>query len=408
MRNVFRALTLVTTSLVFVSCSMQQDVTNPNADVPNDGKFLAAPQGYAKVPDEYIIVFKDSKVAKSDVEGKAKGLANKHGLKLGYTYETAIRGFSAFVPPGILKKLEDEDVIERIEEDYTISVGPVQEYGKNTGGTTPYARVTPEQLPWGVSAVWSTKYTSTTRPSTPAGKAWIIDTGIDPNHPDLNVDKTGLNKNFVIGGGQSASTWQDKNGHGTHVAGTIAAKADGFDVIGVAPGATVVAVRCLDSRGSGQYSWIIKGIDYVAGAANPTTDVCNMSLGGPTSTTLNTALTNAANKGIKFALAAGNEQSDCTNTSPAGVNGATIWTISAHTNTNTLAYFSNFGAPVDFSAPGVDVVSTRMGGGLTTMSGTSMASPHVAGILLLGPIASRGTLIGDKDAWPDPLARVAL
>lgn len=407
MRTLSRALAIIVLSLLFVSCSRQDEITTPVASVQKDGKIQAAPAGFSKVPDEYIIVFKDSKVAKNDVDGKAKGLANKHGLKIGYVYETALRGFSAFVPPGILKKLEEEDMIERIEEDFTITVAPVTEYGRTGGGATAVARVTPEQTPWGISAVAAGATISIT---TNTGKAWIIDSGIDPNHPDLNVDKVN-SRNFVIGGGQSSSTWQDKNGHGTHVAGTVAAKRDGFDVVGVAPGATVVAVRCLDSRGSGQYSWIIAGVNYVAATANGATDVCNMSLGGGLSTALNDAVTKAATgtstkPGVKFAIAAGNSNADCKDYSPASVNVTNVWTVSAHNINNVMASFSNYGFPVDCSAPGVGVTSTKMGGGLTTMDGTSMASPHVAGILLLGTLGSRGTVTGDKDVWPDPLAKV--
>lgn len=404
MRSHSRALALVVLSLLFVSCSRQDDITTPMSYVQKDGKILAAPAGFDKVPGEYIIVFKDSKVAKADVDGKAKGLANKHGLRIGHVYETALRGFSAFVPPGILKKLEEDDAIERIEEDFTISVGPVQEYAKNTGGGGAYARVTPEQTPWGISTVTQGALISVT---TNTGRAWIIDSGIDPNHPDLVVDKV-RSRNFVQGGGQTASTWQDKNGHGTHVAGTVAAKRDGFDVVGVAPGATVVAVRCLDSRGSGQYSWIIAGVNYVATNANGATDVCNMSLGGGVSTALDDAVKAASStkNTVRFALAAGNSNADCTNSSPARANGTGIFTISAHNINNVMASWSNFGAPVDYSAPGVGVVSTRIGGGITTMDGTSMASPHVAGILLVGPIGTRGTVTADKDAWPDPLAKV--
>lgn len=402
MRSLSRALALVVLSVLFVSCSRQDDITTPLSSVQEDGKILAAPAGYDKVPDEYIIVFKDSKVAKNDVEGKAKGLANKHGLRIGHVYETALRGFSAFVPPGILKKLQEEDVIEHIEEDFTITVAPVAEYGKIGGGTTAVARITPERTPWGIASVTQGAIISI---GSSTGSAWIIDSGIDPNHPDLNVDKL-RSRNFVLGGNQTAASWQDKNGHGTHVAGTIAAKRDGYDVVGVAPGAQVVAVRCLDSRGSGQWSWVVAGVNYYASAATPATDVANMSLGGPSSTALNSAISTAAGNGYRFVVAAGNSSADCSNTSPAGVNVANVYTISAHNANNVFASFSNWGVPVDFCAPGVGIESTKMGGGLTTMDGTSMASPHVAGILLLGPIGSRGNVTGDPDGNPDPLAKV--
>lgn len=386
----------VAVAILFAGCS--SDVTTP-ADVASgkqDGKILAAPPGFKKVPDQYVIIFKASDVADNEVQGEVRRLQKAHGLAIGHIYETAIVGFSATVPPGVLKKLAADDKIQRIEEDYEITVAPVEEFAKPGGGGT-VARTQPQQTPWGISATgWRDG----------SGKrAWIIDSGIDPNHPDLNVSTT-LSKNFVTGSRQTALTWQDKNGHGTHVAGTIAAKNDGYDVIGVAPGATVIAVRCLDSRGSGQYSWIIAGVNYVA-EAGTAGDVCNMSLGGPSYNALDDAIRVAANDfGIKFAIAAGNEYRDCSATSPAraGLGQPDIWTVSAHNSQGVFATFSNYGAPVDICAPGVSVTSTKMGGGLTTMSGTSMAAPHVAGILLVGSVASRGTVTGDPDTKKDNMA----
>lgn len=389
MRLTIRVFASAILAALVASCSMQNDVTKPVSSTSEDGKILAAPPGFAKVPDQYVIIFKDSKVASAAVAGEVTGLVKKHGLTLGHVYETALRGFSATVPPGILKKLAQEDVIERIQEDYEITVGPVEETGKPTGGGSAYTRTTPQQVPWGIGKTGYGVVTAST------GRAWIIDSGIDPNHPDLNVDQS-VCYNFVIGSRQNSGTWQDKNGHGTHVAGTIAARNDGYDVVGVAPGARVVAVRCLDSRGSGQYSWIIAGVNYVA-SKGAIGDVCNMSLGGPFFADLNTAIKNAAAKQIKFVLAAGNESKDCSQTSPASTQDAYVWTVSAHSSADTWASFSNFGVPVDICAPGVSVTSTKMGGGLTTMSGTSMAAPHVAGILLLGPLGTRGTVIGDPD-----------
>lgn len=389
MRNLIRVVAGAVLATLVVGCSMQNDVTKPVSSTSEDGKILAAPPGFAQVPDHYVIVFKETKVASGAVAGEVTSLVKKHGLTLGYVYETALRGFSATVPPGILKKLAQEDVIERIEEDYEITVAPVDVTGKPGGGSGGYTRTAPQQVPWGIGKTGFGVVTSST------GRAWIIDSGIDPNHPDLNVDQS-VSYNFVTGSKQNAGTWQDKNGHGTHVAGTIAARNDGYDVVGVAPGARVVSIRCLDTRGSGQYSWIIAGVNYVAtkGAIG---DVCNMSLGGPFYAALNDAVKNAAAKQIKFVIAAGNESKDCSTTSPASTQDAYVWTVSAHSSADTWASFSNYGVPVDICAPGVSVTSTKMGGGLTTMSGTSMAAPHVAGILLLGPLGTRGTVSGDPD-----------
>ena len=157
----------------------------------------------------------------------------------------------------------------------------------------------------------------------------------------------------------------------------------------------------LNKRGSGTYDAIIAGVNYVAGAGKAE-DVANMSLGGGFSTALNSAVENAAAKGIKFALAAGNESTSATTKSPASANGANIFTISAMASGDVWASYSNFGnPPVDYCEPGSSIYSTYKGGGYATMSGTSMAAPHAAGLLLLGSIRNGGTVSGDPDGNPD-------
>jgi subtilisin family serine protease len=200
------------------------------------------------------------------------------------------------------------------------------------------------------------------------------------------------------------NTPDDGNGHGTHVAGTIAALDNGIDVIGVAAGASIVSVRVLDNSGSGSYSWVIGGVDHVA-RYGKSGDVANMSLGGPVSDALDQAVHNAASKGIRFALAAGNEGVHANNSSPARVNHANVYTISAIGSNDCLTSWSNWGnPPVDYAAPGGSILSLKAGGGTTTMSGTSMAAPHVAGILLLGGVRSSGTACNDSDGTADPIA----
>ncbi len=188
----------------------------------------------------------------------------------------------------------------------------------------------------------------------------------------------GRSRSFLGG----TTTPQDQNGHGTHVAGTIAAYDNAFGVIGVAPGARVVAVRVLDRRGSGSNSGVIAGVDYVAANGRPG-DVANMSLGGGISQALDTAVVNAAAGGVKFAVAAGNDGANANNYSPARANGVNLFTVSAFSNGDAWASFSNFGnPPVDYAEPGVSIKSTWLSGGYNTISGTSMATPHLAGILL--------------------------
>ncbi len=260
--------------------------------------------------------------------------------------------------------------------------------GKPGGGGSQPAQTTP----WGITRVGGSRDGS--------GKtAWIIDTGVQQDHPDLNVD-TARSANFITKG---KYTVEDGNGHGTHVAGTIAALDNNIGVVGVAAGAQVVGVRVLDNRGSGTNSGVIAGVDYAAANFAPG-DVANMSLGGGVSTALDQAVINAADAGLVFALAAGNESDDANNHSPARANHANIWTVSASDSSDAMAYFSNYGnPPIECAAPGVSIESTWIGSGYNTISGTSMATPHVAGLLLFGAPNFSGTVSGDPDGNPDSI-----
>jgi len=266
--------------------------------------------------------------------------------------------------------------------------------GGGGGGTVP-PEPDPETTPWGITRVGgAVNYTG-------SHVAWILDTGVDLDNADLNVDVS-RSANFI----DPDVSADDDNGHGTHVAGTIAAIDNDIDVVGIAAGATVIPVKVLDRRGSGSTTGVIAGIDFVAahGAAG---DVANMSLTGGVSVSLDDAVLTASNHGIYFALAAGNESDDANDYSPARVNGTYIYTVSAGDINDNWAYFSNYGnPPVDYCAPGYNVLSLAPGGGTASMSGTSMASPHVAGLLLStgGNIHADGTINGDPDGNPDSIA----
>jgi subtilisin family serine protease len=187
------------------------------------------------------------------------------------------------------------------------------------------------------------------------------------------------------------------------VAGTIAAINNTVGVVGVAAGATVVPVKVLDSTGYGAFSSILSGINYVA-ANGQAGDVVNMSMGGGVSPTIDEAVRTASLK-LKFAIAAGNETDFAYNHSPARVNGSNVYTVTAMSSGDNWASFSNFGnTVVDYCAPGMSVLSTTRGGGYGSMSGTSMAAPHVAGLLLLGSVTSSGFVNNDPDGTPDPIA----
>ncbi len=198
--------------------------------------------------------------------------------------------------------------------------------------------------------------------------AYIIDTGLDTYHSEFGGRARNV---FDAFGGNG----QDCNGHGTHVGGTV-----GGSTYGVAKGVALRGVKVLDCQGSGSYSGIIAGFDWVRqNAVKPA--VANASLGGGYSSAVNNAATNLANSGVHLSVAAGNDNQDACNYSPASAPGAL--SVAASDSGDRKASFSNYGSCTDLYAPGVSITSARMGGGATAMSGTSMASPHVAGVAAL-------------------------
>lgn len=347
------------------------------------------PDELEMIRDSWIFVFRDHVTP-----GQARSLADQAVANAGgqreHVYTATIKGFSARMSATAAARLAannpniayyEADQIARI-------IAPSAARGKPGGGGQPA-----QETPWGIARVNGVSgYTG-------AGAAWVIDTGVDLDHPDLNVD-TARSQSFLSG--KEATNPDDQNGHGSHVAGTIAAINNSIGVIGVAPGAPVVAVRVLDRRGSGAYSAVIAGVDYV-GANGASGDVANMSLGGGFSQALNDAVI-AASARVKFALAAGNESTDANTKSPASANGPNIVTVSAFGAGDAWASFSNYGnPPIDWAGPGVSVLSTYKDAGYATLSGTSMATPHVAGVLLLGNCLNGGTVSGDPDGDPDAI-----
>lgn len=315
-------------------------------------------------------------------------------------YNNVLAGFAAQLNDSQLEKLRSNKNVKYIEKDRihtfappcgTPNGGPCDDPGDGDDG----GGDSNQETPYGITRVnGGVTYSG-------SNVAWILDSGIDLDHPDLNVDASrGFN---AFTSGRDGKSLDDGNGHGSHVAGTIAAIDNNQGVIGVAAGATVIPVKVLDSRGSGSYSGVIAGVDHV-GANGSAGDVANMSLGGPTSQALDDAVLAASSNGIWFSLAAGNSSEDANNSSPARVNGTYIVTISAMDSNDNWASFSNYGnPPIDYAAPGVSVTSTWKDGGYNTISGTSMAAPHAAGVLLLGNASTNGTVNGDPDGNPDPI-----
>jgi len=358
-----------------------------------------------EIRNSFIFVFTDD-VASADVRGRANGLARGNGGRVTRVYTTALRGFAAKMPAEAAARLAAQNPnIDYYEPDGVAYASKKPTWAGGGGGEDPVCD--PQVTPVGITRVGG--------PFIGTGlTAWVIDTGIDLDHPDLDVDRD-RSANFVVRGKKRASP-DDGNGHGTHVAGTIAALDNQCDVVGVAEGATVVAVRVLDNSGSGSWSGVIAGIDYVAANAADG-DVANMSLGGSANQAVDDAVKNAASDvlpdasdlndvSIFFALAAGNSSADADGHSPARAEGDNIYTVSAIDSNDNFAWFSNYGnPPVDCAAPGVGVVSSKRGGGTTTYSGTSMAAPHVAGLLLFGVPGFDGVVLegDDLDEYPDPI-----
>ncbi len=341
------------------------------------------------VPGSYVCVFKKGAVSRGNAQSESNRAVQAGGGQLKRVYSVAIQGFAADLPAQALERVQAANPnIAYCEQDRIFTIPPVRAEARPGGG----GGVQPAQeTPWGIARVNGGAAGA-------FATAWVIDSGIDLDHPDLRVD-VARSRSFL----SNDASPDDLNGHGTHVAGTIAALDNTIGVIGVAPGAAVVSVRVLDRRGSGTTSGVIAGVDYVAqfGRAG---DVANMSLGGGVSQSLDDAVVSAASGGVRFALAAGNESDNANNHSPARANGPNVYTVSAFAVGDRWATYSNFGnPPIDYAEPGSSIKSTWKDAGYNTISGTSMATPHLAGLLLAGAVRNGGPVIGDPDGNPDPI-----
>lgn len=382
-----------------------------------------------KVPDHYIVVLNDN-LDKSLPE-TANEMARMHGLAIGHIYSHTIKGFSAYIPEKRVEILKSDPRVKLIDPDFIVSAFDHPDMKAKPGTTVPPPQ--PGQtLPTGIDRI-DAELNQASGPFN-IGVA-VLDTGIDLDHRDLNV-AGGVS--FI----RTRSGPDDDNGHGTHVAGIIAAMDNEIGVVGVIPGASLYAVKVLDKNGSGTWSGVIAGIEWVtANSESKQIKVANMSLGGSGSdvdSSLRQAINASVSKGITYVVAAGNDASDAKNSVPAAYD--SVITISAIVDTDgkpggtgpytsyglddTFASFSNFGEDVDIAAPGVNILSTWKGGAYKTISGTSMATPHVAGAAALyifnnpgaTPSAVRDALVlqgdfdgftGDPDIFNEPLLNAA-
>ena len=333
------------------------------------------------IPQQYIIVLNDDV---DDVPGRAWGLAMRHAALVDHVYTKAVKGFAATMTESMAQKLAEDPSVAFVEEDAEVSLEATQ-----SGATWGIDRIDQRDRPLNGTFVYS---------RTGAGvKAYVIDTGILRTHSQFGG--RAIHGYSAINDGRGST---DCNGHGTHVAGTV-----GGSTYGVAKGVTLVAVRVLSCTGSGSNSGVIAGVDWVRGnhaAGQPA--VANMSLGGGASSALDTAVNNCINDGVTFAVAAGNSNANACNYSPARV--AAAITVGATTSSDARASYSNYGSCLDIFAPGSSITSAwyTSTSATNTISGTSMASPHVAGVAALylqgspgaSPATVRNALVNNSSA----------
>jgi hypothetical protein len=371
------------------------------------------------IPGRHIAVFAPGVPSAPQA---AEALSRQFGLELSHIYQHSIRGFAFAGPEQAVRGLQNHPMIAYIEQDQMVSIASVAPPA--SGIPTGVRRAGIDEslfeqlLPGGASV---------------DARIAILDTGLDPHHPDLNIDPAGIRfyqVTVTTGQGKNRQTtqeirsddqWHDVHGHGTHVAGTAAANGQ---IFGVAPGAILTSVKVLSDQGNSPTSVVIAGVDWVAEHAHRF-DVANMSLGGWYSQASNDAVRSAVERGVVFTVSAGNNRGDASERSPASEPTAITVSalgdfdgfpggLSAEVRTctdsetgaqilsgdDTLACFSNFGPSIDVAAPGVQIVSAAVGGGYRLASGTSMAAPHVAGAVALYIAQNRQWLPTGADRPP--------
>jgi subtilisin family serine protease len=322
---------------------------------PKKGEVVRAQK---RIPDQYIVVF-EPRI--EDVEAAADDLVRMNRGRRGHVYRNALKGFSATLSEQAALRIANDPRVAYVEEDGEVSIQATQ-----SGATWGLDRIDQRDLPLNSTYNYNTTASNV--------KVYIIDTGIRTTHSQFGG--RAINGYDAVDGSLPAA---DCNGHGTHVAGTV-----GGSTYGVAKGVTLVAVRVLNCQGSGTNSGVIAGIDWVTSnhpAGAPA--VANMSLGGGASTAIDDAVRRSIADGVTYAVASGNSNVDACSSSPARV--AEAITVNSSTSSDARSSFSNYGSCTDIFAPGSSITSAWYSSdtATNTISGTSMATPHVAGVAAL-------------------------
>ncbi|KAM4054879.1 subtilase family protein [Hirsutella rhossiliensis] len=331
---------------------------------------LLIPRGSKQlIADKYIVKFKDS-MSIAAVDKTVKALSNKAD----HVYTNTFRGFAGQLSAKDVKALRERPDVEYVEQDSIVTINALKQQ---------------PGAPWGLGRISHREPGSTTYVyDSSAGQgtcAYVIDTGVEASHPEFEGRAT-MVRSFI--NGQAT----DGHGHGTHCAGTIGSK-----TYGVAKKTKIYGVKVLSNQGSGAVSVIIAGMDFAVQDSRkrscPKGVVANMSLGGGFSAAINNAAASMIRSGVFLAVAAGNDNTDASGSSPASE--PTVCTVGASTISDQRSSFSNYGSVVDIFAPGSDILSTWIGGRTNTISGTSMATPHIAGL---------GAYLAGLEGFSDPQA----
>jgi subtilisin family serine protease len=379
-----KAVSYFALASVFSMAGCQKD-QNAEEPAPELNAAEEASKTGKVIEGQYIVVFKNNGDDASEILNKLVAAKKLNSGDIKDKLEGKINGFTGKLTKKQYTDLLANPDVQAIEQDQIITA-------QSTSSST--VSLTTQTVQWGVSMVGYGDGTGKT--------AWVIDSGVSTSHPDLNVDVS-RSVNF----NPNVSGVEDGYGHGTMVAGIIGARNNSIGVVGVAANASIVALRVLDNSGAGSLSYLIRAVSHV-NTYGKAGDVVNISLAAGASSTLDYYIQQGAAKGIFFAIAAGNSSVDCSNNSPQRVNANNVYTVSAMDQNKYFFVSSNYGAPIDRAAPGVNITTTGLNGTYTYGHGTSFAAPHVAGLLLLkgNYIGTNGQVIGDKDSWADPIARL--